>query len=314
MKKRLNCGIYKITCLLTGDFYIGQSVDLYRRRSNHFTNLKQNKHFGMYIQNAYNKYGEENFKFEVLLYCEPFELTRYEQVLVDLYKPAYNSRLICVDSGLGTTRSEETKQKQSKSLLGHVVSEETKQKISIANSGENHPNFGKPAWNKGLSPSEETRQKISEAQTGKTKKRGYHLSEETRQKMSISHMGRPGAMLGKCQTEETKQKISNTSKGRIFSEEHKRKIGEANTGRIVSEETKHKLSVINMGRQTSWLGKHHTEESKQKMSLAKIGKPGTPGMLGKHHSEETKKKMAESQKKRQQREREARESSVTEKL
>lgn len=44
----------------------------------------------------------------------------------------------------------------------------------------------------------------------------------------------------------------------------------------------------------NWLGMKHSEESKKKMSLSKVGK--VPGNKGKFHSAETKKRMSESHK------------------
>lgn len=43
----------------------------------------------------------------------------------------------------------------------------------------------------------------------------------------------------------------------------------------------------------NWLGKHHSEETKRKMSESQ---KGNKNMLGKHHSEETKLKISESNK------------------
>jgi hypothetical protein len=49
-------------------------------------------------------------------------------------------------------------------------------------------------------------------------------------------------MYGKHHSEETKQKISNTLKGREVSQEAKEKIGNFHRGKIVSEETRKKQS------------------------------------------------------------------------
>lgn len=57
-------------------------------------------------------------------------------------------------------------------------------------------------------------------------------------------------------------------------------------------ETKKRLSVANKGKR-SWLGKKHTEESKLKMSISRMGKKNH--FYGKYHSEETKRKMSEAQ-------------------
>ncbi len=55
-------------------------------------------------------------------------------------------------------------------------------------------------------------------------------------------------------------------------------------GRPMSEETKKKLSLANKG-QNNWLGKHHNEETKEKMRLSGLGHDVT---------DESKKKMSQS--------------------
>ncbi len=81
-------------------------------------------------------------------------------------------------------------------------------------------------------------------------------------------------------SDETKQKMSEAKKGKIFSAEHKLKLSEAWKKRIVSDETKNKMSVANKGKKLS-------KETRLKMSEIKKGKI---------FSNETKLKMAESQK------------------
>ena len=59
-------GIYKITCRPTGKFYIGSSVDIETRWRGHKSRLSRNIHANIYLQRAWNKYGENNFKFETI--------------------------------------------------------------------------------------------------------------------------------------------------------------------------------------------------------------------------------------------------------
>lgn len=88
--RKLKCGIYQIRNLLNNDIYIGQSRNFKARRGSHFSQLKNNKSPHIILQRAYNKYGKENFVFEILIYCEIKDLNYYEQSFVDLFDPAYN--------------------------------------------------------------------------------------------------------------------------------------------------------------------------------------------------------------------------------
>jgi group I intron endonuclease len=231
-------GIYKIINLITEDFYIGQAINLRQRKTEHFSRLKRGKHHNHYLQNSFNKHGEENFKFEILLFCEIWELTRYEQGLVDRLKPIYNSNTVCVTSRLGILHSEETKQKMSEKAkgniysLGAIHSEESKQKSSESNKGQKR--------------SEETRQRLSESHKGKT------LTEESIRKRTESRKG----IKVKPPSKETRQKMSNAKKGKPLSEEHRKNISKSGLGRKYSEESKQKMR------------KPKSEEAKKNMSIA----------------------------------------------
>lgn len=96
---------------MNGDFYVGQSIRLSDRKNVHFSHLRLNQHKNCHLQNAFNLYGEENFIFKIILYCEPEELTYYEQKLVDLWNPKYNICKECVDSRRGIKLSNDSLQK-----------------------------------------------------------------------------------------------------------------------------------------------------------------------------------------------------------
>lgn len=79
-------GIYKITNNFDGKFYIGSSIDLKRRRSEHFRHLKHGIHHSSYLQNAYNKHGISNFKFEIIEYANEEDIRDIEQKYLDTLK------------------------------------------------------------------------------------------------------------------------------------------------------------------------------------------------------------------------------------
>ena len=112
--------------------------------------------------------------------------------------------------------------------------------------------------------------------------RSYQI---VRNNMITANKERPGTNTGKIMSEEQKQKISNSLKGKNTqpkSEEHKEKLRKPK-----SEEHKKKLSDARKGKS---FGYTHSEETKQKIGKSNIGKVGK--FSGKEHSEETKLKMA----------------------
>lgn len=76
-------GIYKITNIKTNTIYIGSSIDLNRRKSEHFSKLRRAVHNNVYMQNSFNKYGEHNFIFEILEYTTEDRLLELEQLYLD---------------------------------------------------------------------------------------------------------------------------------------------------------------------------------------------------------------------------------------
>ena len=59
-------GIYKIINVINDKFYVGSAVDLKRRKTRHFSELRKNKHNNRHLQAAWNKYGEQAFVFVVI--------------------------------------------------------------------------------------------------------------------------------------------------------------------------------------------------------------------------------------------------------
>jgi len=59
-------GIYKIINVINNKFYIGSAVNFKRRKSRHFSELRNNKHNNFKLQAAWNKYGEQAFVFVIV--------------------------------------------------------------------------------------------------------------------------------------------------------------------------------------------------------------------------------------------------------
>ena len=109
--------------------------------------------------------------------------------------------------------SEETKKRMGADKVGKATSEETRRKLSEVHKGKMPKNIklflekaheacrGRPAWNKGISPSEETKIKMSAGSKGK------HKSPKTEFKK-----GQVPWIKGKHQTEEAIKKQIETLK------------------------------------------------------------------------------------------------------
>jgi hypothetical protein len=215
-------GIYQIRNLINNKRYIGQTSNFENRKNCHFRSLKGGYNKNKHLQNAYNKYGLENFVFEILIYCEREYLTKYEQFFVDKEKESllYNNRIKCVDSNKGFKYSKETIKKRSGKnhpMYGKHLSKEHKQKISRSLSGENHPFYGLKGKNNplyGKCHSEETKKKMSKHALGVNNPfYGKHHTEKSKQKISKANSGKNSYWYGKHLSEETKKKMSDSRAG-----------------------------------------------------------------------------------------------------
>lgn len=84
MYKDKRSAIYKITCLINNKIYIGSAKIVQYRKHQHFVDLKNNKHCNKKLQRSYNKYGKENFIFEILEFVEDkSKLIEREQFYLD---------------------------------------------------------------------------------------------------------------------------------------------------------------------------------------------------------------------------------------
>lgn len=90
MAKEKICGIYCIENLVNHKKYIGSSIDIYSRWKQHKTSLKGNKHHSKRLNNSWNYYGEDNFKFYIIEKCSKENLIVREQFYIDLYQ-SYNN-------------------------------------------------------------------------------------------------------------------------------------------------------------------------------------------------------------------------------
>lgn len=175
----MNSGIYTITNTVNGKLYVGWAVDFDRRFRAHETKLNAQQHKNKYLQAAWNKYGKENFKFEILEVWEEDYLDTMEHYWCNLLQVhnreiGYNQR---PTNPYGKPRhSEETRK-----LLGGNKGKKWSEEVRIKNSGRKHTEEAKAKITKALyerKRSPETGKRISESQ------KGHSVSQETREKIS----------------------------------------------------------------------------------------------------------------------------------
>ncbi len=83
----MKSGIYKITNLKNGKFYIGSSKDIEFRWSEHKKHLNGNYHINKKLQNAWSFYGKEHFEFTIIEIINECDLLVKEQFYLNMFKP-----------------------------------------------------------------------------------------------------------------------------------------------------------------------------------------------------------------------------------
>jgi group I intron endonuclease len=225
-------GVYEIVNTINGHRYVGSSCDIKGRFFDHISGLKRRDHRNCCLQRAWDKYGDSNFIFRVILYCDVDMLLFYEQKCLDnlITKHDYNIAIDASASARGRKSSDETRRKLSEAHKGQIVSIEN-------------------------------RHKTSERMKGHKYNLGHVHTEEHKKKIGLKSKGNKYA-LGRVRPEEERQRISATLKGRMPSN-----LGKefSNKGRKHSEESKRKMSENHKGQICWCTGKKLSEEHRQKL-------------------------------------------------
>jgi group I intron endonuclease len=211
-------GIYKITCMVNGKFYIGSAVNLSERKHHHFCHLKLNNHKNPKLQRSWNKYGEDAFAFEVLeLVLIPDLLTAREQYWFDTLNPfgkrGFNIAPIA-GSNLGKRHTHETREKLRQIHLGMKHTPETVEKMRQANLGKKLTSE-QVEKRKGRVVSEETRAKLRGRKWTPEQRANLKAIKSTPEARERNRQ----AQLGKKLSPETRAKVGEKSRGRKMSPE-----------------------------------------------------------------------------------------------
>lgn len=239
-------GIYIIKNTINNKCYIGKAIDVNDRMKDHKYLLEDNKHTNKHLQASWNKYGAENFTFNLLEACDNLsstELKEKEKHYIKQYKSnnyqfGYNK----TSGGEGGSDfTEETKQRISQSLKGRKKKPSSQKTINRRNETRKEYNVpgsmtGKEPWNKGLTKeNNETIKQISQ------KTKGITRSEETKQKMRESFKGRIISKEQRQKQSEIMKSITPWNKNRKMTDEEKEIRKEKMQGRNAWNKGKKKI-------------------------------------------------------------------------
>lgn len=214
--------IYKIRNVVNGKFYVGSTIDPRVRFQCHRRQLRKGTHHCQPLQHAWNKYGEDCFKFEVV---EPVQsrddLHAVENRWLEEHhgQPHCYNVSKCADAPTrGMKFSDETKAKISRALKGnqcakgHKRPPEECEAIRLRSLGKK--NF------LGRTHTDEAKAKVSAAQKGKRHRLGHTNSPEHRRRISEANKGRK---VSPERVEQFRKLITGNSfaKGRVVSHEQR---------------------------------------------------------------------------------------------
>lgn len=227
---KTNAGIYKITNVINNKIYVGSSINLKSRKHQHFYRLEKQYHGNNHLQSAYNKYGKDNFKWEIIEYLPLTEDKEENKKLILEREQYWIDTLDVCNTGYNINKNaewnfctEETKRKISEGNKGKIVTDEFRIKMSNII--------------KGRKLSEKNKERLKKLHTGNKYRLGIKHTEESKKKMSSSLKGKVSPNKGKPMSEEQKVKIRNSKKGSI----------PWNLGKPMSEEQKIKVSNSKKG-------------------------------------------------------------------
>ena len=104
-------GVYTITSP-SGNQYVGSALCFRERWWLHRRDLSKGKHHNAPLQKAFEKYGLDGLRFDILLICDADNVLMFEQRAIDAIKPEYN---ICKIAGstLGRKHTAEARKRMS---------------------------------------------------------------------------------------------------------------------------------------------------------------------------------------------------------
>ena len=158
--------VYAIRNTVNGGMYVGSTTAYKQRWGVHRSALRRGVHHSFILQKAWDKYGESDFEFKVLVVCPAENRIAYENMLMPLQR--YNVLRTAKEQLVrgGWTHSEEFKARMSLLRKGQPLSDAHRAALAEAARRRVYgAEFSEKARARqlGVSPSKTTRGKLSEA-------------------------------------------------------------------------------------------------------------------------------------------------------
>jgi group I intron endonuclease len=197
-------GIYRIKNLKNKKCYYGSSKNIEKRWRTHLNNLKNGKHHNDHLQRSWDKYGEDNFVFELVEECNETILLELEQKYLDL-NPEFNI-------GIKSSGGDNLTKNPNKEDIVRRITQSVRKRYELMSEDErkekhSQPMDKNPNWKGGTSF------KYCEC--------GVKISPTNNSCINCrDKSGNKNPFFGKQHTEETKKRLSEKRKGTYNGEQN----------------------------------------------------------------------------------------------
>jgi group I intron endonuclease len=191
-------GIYKIKNLVNDKCYYGSSKNIEKRWRTHKNHLKNGKHHNIHLQRSWDKYGEDNFVFEVVEECDENILLELEQKYLDS-NPEFNI-------GIKSSGGDNLTKNPNKEDIIRRMTQSVRKRYELMSEYEikekhSRPMDKNPNWKGGITykycecgvkikPINDTCNKCRPRSEDKNPFFGKQHSEETKKKLSEKRLGK----------------------------------------------------------------------------------------------------------------------------
>jgi group I intron endonuclease len=197
-------GIYRIKNLKNKKCYYGSSKNIEKRWRTHLNNLKNGKHHNDHLQRSWDKYGDNNFVFELVEECDETLLLELEQKYLDLH-PEFNI-------GIKSSGGDNLTKNPNKEDIVRRMTQSVRKRYELMSEDErkekhSQPMDKNPNWKGGTSF------KYCEC--------GVKISPTNNSCINCrDKSGNKNPFFGKQHTEETKKRLSEKRKGTYNGEQN----------------------------------------------------------------------------------------------